>query len=118
MQDGLNKLMSLLGPEHLVAQGPEAIGARLEEFSNYENALLERLQQKMSASFASMTPPSVTDNFPRPKPLMVSVKVFEGKDGEIFPLWVREIEMAIASAMHQTERQRVVLAISKIAGRA
>ncbi|CEG48558.1 Retrotransposon gag domain [Plasmopara halstedii] len=126
MQDGLKKLMSLLGPEgmqHLTAQSPEAIGARLEAVSNYENALLEQLQQKMPASFASVTPPSVTppsvtDDFPRSKPLMVSVQVLMGKDGEIILLWMREVEMVIASAIIQTEQQRVALAISKLGGRA
>ncbi|KAG3110053.1 hypothetical protein PI124_g8089 [Phytophthora idaei] len=41
-QDARNKLMSLLGPEgvsHLASQGPEAVNARLESFSRYENAL-------------------------------------------------------------------------------
>ncbi|CEG40026.1 uncharacterized protein PHALS_10249 [Plasmopara halstedii] len=56
MQDGLNKLMPLLGPEGvqiLAAQGPEAIGERLEAFSSHENALLEHLQQTqmMQTSF-------------------------------------------------------------------
>ncbi|KAG3074538.1 hypothetical protein PI124_g21337 [Phytophthora idaei] len=42
-QDALNKVMSLLSSEgvsHLASQGPEAVNARLESFSRYENALL------------------------------------------------------------------------------
>ncbi|CEG49899.1 uncharacterized protein PHALS_07636 [Plasmopara halstedii] len=121
MQDGLNKLLSLLGPEgvqNLVAQGSNAINARLEAFPSYENALLEHLQQRMSASFASMTPPSVTDDFPRPKPLMVGVEAIEGEDGENLLQWVVEVEMTIVSAMLQTEQQRVALAILKLGGQA
>ncbi|CEG35893.1 Retrotransposon gag domain [Plasmopara halstedii] len=81
-----------------------------------KNALLEYLQQKMSAIFASVMPPLVMDDFSRPKPLMVSVKVFERKDGDNLLFWVRKVELAIASAMLQ--QKRVALAIPKLGGRA
>ncbi|KAE9347094.1 hypothetical protein PR003_g7102 [Phytophthora rubi] len=44
--------MPLLGSEgvaHLASQGPDAINVRLEAFSSYEFALLEHIQQRMSA---------------------------------------------------------------------
>ncbi|KAG3111223.1 hypothetical protein PI125_g9322 [Phytophthora idaei] len=54
----------------------------------------------------------------RPKPLLVSVKTFVEKDGENRLLWTREVEMAMGSALLQTDQQRVVLAIPKLGGRA
>ncbi|KAG3123850.1 hypothetical protein PI126_g23516 [Phytophthora idaei] len=81
-QDALNKLMSLLGPEgvsHLASQGPEAVNVRLESFSRYENALLEHVQERISAATAAS---ATREGSTRPKPLLVSVKTFEGKDGE------------------------------------
>ncbi|KAG3165980.1 hypothetical protein PC128_g19833 [Phytophthora cactorum] len=75
--------MSLLGPEgisHLASQGPEAVNARLESFSRYDNALLEHVQERMGAASAAAS--ATREGSTRPKPLLVSVKTFERKDGE------------------------------------
>ncbi|KAG3206360.1 hypothetical protein PC128_g870 [Phytophthora cactorum] len=74
-QDALNKLMSLLGPEgvtRLASQGPDPANVQLESFSRYENALLEHVQERMSAATAAAS--ATRDGSPKPKPLLVSVK--------------------------------------------
>ncbi|KAG3253253.1 hypothetical protein PI124_g2187 [Phytophthora idaei] len=118
-QGALNKLMSLLGHEgvsRLASQGPEVVTARLESFSRCESALLEHVQEKMSAATAAAS--ATREGSARPKPIPVSVKTFEGKDGENRLLWTREVEMVMGLALLQTGQQRMALGISKLGGRA
>ncbi|GMF37906.1 unnamed protein product [Phytophthora fragariaefolia] len=113
--------MSLLDPEgvsYLASQGQDAVNERPGAFSSYENAMLEHLEQRMTAVTASVTPTTTSTNGPKPMPLMVSVETFTGKEGESLLPWTRELKMAMGSALLRMEQQRVALAISKRGGRA
>uniref|UniRef100_A0AAV1UL20 Ty3 transposon capsid-like protein domain-containing protein n=1 Tax=Peronospora matthiolae TaxID=2874970 RepID=A0AAV1UL20_9STRA len=61
---------------------------------------------------------SVPDEEARPRPLRVEVKNYSGKEGENLILWIRKIEMAMTSGLITIDHQQVLLAISKLDGRA
>ena len=106
-QDGLRKLMSLMGLEavtQLLAQGPDAVNERLEAFSNYENALLEHIQQGLASSQAAPPHEGL-----RPRTLKLSVDTFLGKEGENLLLWIRAIELAMDATLLIDEQQSSAL---------
>ncbi|GMF35061.1 unnamed protein product [Phytophthora fragariaefolia] len=68
----------------------------------------------MVAVTASITPATTSTSRPKPKPFMVSVKIFEGKEWESLLLWTRELDMTMGSVLLKTKQQRVALAIFKL----
>lgn len=60
---------------------------------------------------------SEKEPLPKTKPVVVSMKTCEGKGEETLLHLIREIEMAMTSAMLQTGQQIVAMAILKLVGR-
>ncbi|POM75890.1 Gag protein [Phytophthora palmivora] len=89
----------------LAAATPAEQAKRIEAFGTYERGLIAHVQG-LQAPVAEM-------KLAQPK-----VNPYEGEEGENLHFWVREVELAMGSALISTERLRVAFALSNLGGRA
>ncbi|KAG3056658.1 hypothetical protein PI125_g25525 [Phytophthora idaei] len=83
---GMDALLSLL------AATPAEQVERVNAFATYERGLIAHVR-------GSMQPPMTEAKPSHQKPLRLKVSPYEGEEGETLHFWVREVELAMDSAL-------------------
>ncbi|KAG2776585.1 hypothetical protein PC116_g28012 [Phytophthora cactorum] len=102
--ESVRKMAGIFGMEALQIE-------RVNAFDTYERGLITHVQGSRQAPMTEVKPS-------HQKPLRLKVNPYEGKEGENLHFWVREVELAMGTALISTEQLRVAFALSNLSGRA